>query len=333
MSSTRREFIVRTGAALGAATAGAGGSAFLAPRRVLAAFREHSGRVDPYLLVLGIAQDGGMPQVGCYADRCQRARERANPRFAASLALVDPDRDRYYLVDATPDITRQLDLIDEPGFRERAGERRPFDGIFLTHAHIGHYAGLAVLGREGLGMAPTPTYCTERMAEYLTNNGPWGLMVSEGRLDLRPVVAGAWMQIDDRLQARALLVPHRPEYSDTVGWMFRGPTQTILYIPDIDSWERWDLDIEDVVESVDVALLDASFYSGSEVPGRDIEDIPHPLVPHTMDRLQARVDAGDRVVFTHLNNTNPALFEDSAEAAEVGRRGFEIATEGQRIAL
>ena len=124
MSPTRREFIVRTGAALGAATAGAGGSAFLAPRRVLAAFREHSGRVDPYLLVLGIAQDGGMPQVGCYADRCQRARERVNPRFAASLALVDPDRDRYYLVDATPDITRQLDLIDEPGFRERAGERR-----------------------------------------------------------------------------------------------------------------------------------------------------------------------------------------------------------------
>ena len=290
-------------------------------------------RADPYALVLGIAQDSGMPQVGCYAERCERARARERPRFAASLALVYPDQDRYYLVDATPDITRQLDLIEEPGFRTRADQRRPFDGIFLTHAHIGHYSGLAVLGREGLGMAPTPTYCTVAMADFLTNNGPWGLMVSEGRLDLRPVVAGEWTRIDDQLQARALLVPHRPEYSDTVGWIFRGPTQTILYLPDIDSWERWELDIEDVVASVDVALLDASFYSGSEVPGRNIEDIPHPLIPQSMDRLQGRADAGDRVLFTHLNNTNPAIFEDSREAGEVRRRGFEIATEGQRISL
>ena len=177
-------------------------------------------------------------------------------------------------------------------------------------------------------MAPMPTYCTPEMADFLTNNGPWGLMVSEGRLDLRPVVSGEWNRIADQLQARALLVPHRPEYSDTVGWVFRGPTQTILYLPDIDSWERWEVDVEDVVASVDVVLLDASFYSADEVPGRNIEGVRHPLVPHSMDRLQDRVDAGDRVVFTHLNNTNPALFEDSREAAEVRRRGFEIAGEG-----
>ena len=274
-----------------------------------------------------------MPQVGCYAERCDRARARAQPRFAASIALIDADADRYYLVDATPDITRQLDLIDEPGFRRRAGERRPFDGIFLTHAHIGHYAGLAVLGREGLGIAPTPTHCTERMADYLRSNGPWELMVREGRLDLQPIEPSTWVRIDPGLEARALIVPHRPEYADTVGWMFRGPTQTLLYLPDIDSWERWDLAVEDVVASVDVALLDASFYSASEVPGRNIEDIPHPLMPHSMDRLQGRVDAGDRVIFTHINNTNPAIFEDSPEATEVARRGFEIATEGQRIRL
>ena len=289
--------------------------------------------IDPYAIVLGIAQDAGMPQVGCYADRCNKARERGQPRFASSLALVNPDADRFYLVDATPDITRQLDLIDEPRFRTRAGERRPFDGIFLTHAHIGHYAGLAVLGREGLGMAPTPTYCTERMATYLRENGPWELMEREGRLDLHPITPDAWTHIDPQLEARALLVPHRPEYADTVGWMFRGPSQTILYLPDIDSWERWELNVADVVASVDTALLDASFYSGAEVPGRNIEDIPHPLMPHSMDVLQERVESGDRVVFTHINNTNPAIFEDSPEAAEVRSRGFEIATEGLRIPL
>jgi len=325
MTSTRRSFLT-TIAALG-------GAALTDPRQLAASFSFPAHRADPYALVLGIAQDSGMPQVGCYAERCERARARANPRFAASLALVDTDQDRYYLVDATPDITRQLDLIDEPGFRARAEARRPFDGIFLTHAHIGHYSGLAVLGREGLGIAPTPTYCTERMAEYLSSNGPWELMVREGRLDLRPIVPSEWTRIDDRLEARALLVPHRPEYADTVGWIFRGPTQTLLYLPDIDSWERWELSVADVVASVDVAMLDASFFSGNEVPGRNIEDIPHPLVPHSMDVLQHRVDAGDRVVFTHLNNTNPAIFEDSSEAREVYRRGFEIATEGLQIPL
>lgn len=328
MSPTRREFVTHVTRTLGVAMATANGAAFLTPER-LAGW----DRADPYALVLGIAQDSGMPQVGCYAERCERARRRAKPRYAASLALIDPGRDRYYLVDATPDITRQLDLIEEPGFRRRAEQRRPFDGIFLTHAHIGHYTGLAVLGREGLGMAPTATYCTEQMADFLTTNGPWSLMVREGRLDLRPVTPSEWTRIDDRLEARALLVPHRPEYADTVGWIFRGPTQTLLYLPDIDSWEGWELDIEDVVASVDVALLDATFFSSDELPGRSTKDIPHPLVPHSMDRLQAIVDAGSRVVFTHLNNTNPALFEDSVEAEEVRRRGFEIATEGQRIPL
>ena len=322
MTDTRRKFLRR----LTAASAGL----IVAPELLSAT---SDSRAEPYALVLGVAQDAGMPQVGCYAERCEKARGRENPRFAASLALIDPDADRFYLVDATPDITRQLDLIEEPGFRRRAGQRRPFDGIFLTHAHIGHYAGLAVLGREGLGIDPTPTYCTAQMADYLRSNGPWELLVREGRLDLRPVTPSVWTRIDANLEARALVVPHRPEYADTVGWVFRGPTQTILYLPDIDSWERWELAVENVVASVDVALLDASFYSGSEVPGRNIEDIPHPLVPHSMDRLQGRVDAGDRVIFTHINNTNPAIFEDSPEAAEVYRRGFEIATEGQRIPL
>ena len=65
-------------------------------------------RADPYALVLGITQDAGMPQVGCYVERCERARNRERPRYAASLALVYPDQDRYYLVDATPTVGREM---------------------------------------------------------------------------------------------------------------------------------------------------------------------------------------------------------------------------------
>lgn len=298
------------------------------PARLLASWP--AGADDPYALVLGTIQDGGIPQVGCYTPRCDRAR--SHPRYVASLALIHPERRHYYLVDATPDITRQLDLIEGAEFRGRAANRRPFDGIFLTHAHIGHYLGLAQLGREGLGMQRTPVYCTPAMVEYLSGNGPWSLLVDEGRIHFPVVPVGRWFEVDEWLSVRMIRVPHRPEFSDTVGFAFRGPGSSLLYVPDIDGWEAWDQSVADAVGEVDAALLDGSFFSGGEVPGRAVEDIPHPLIPHTMDLLEESVRAGARVVFTHFNNTNPVL-DGGKETAEVMRRGFELAREGMRIPL
>jgi pyrroloquinoline quinone biosynthesis protein B len=284
-----------------------------------------------FALVLGTAQDGGLPQAGCYTQRCDAARR--DPRYVASLALIQPSAERYYLVDATPDLTRQVDLIPEPGFRRRAQARRPFDGIFLTHAHIGHYLGLALLGREGVGISRTPCYCSPGMAEYLSTNGPWSLMVNEGRLYFPTVPLDEWHQVDDALAVRLIPVPHRHEFSDTVAFVFRGPARSLLYVPDIDRWEDWQVDVEDLVREVDVAFLDGSFYSPSEVPGRNIEDIPHPLIPHSMDLLQRVVDDGNRVVFTHLNNTNPAHDESSDARRDIAARGFEVARAGMRVGL
>ena len=286
---------------------------------------------EMFALVLGTVQDGGLPQAGCYTPRCEAARR--DPYYVASLALIDPNAERYYLVDATPDLTRQLDLIPGEAFRRRAQARRPFDGIFLTHAHIGHYLGLALLGREGLGMSRTPCYCSPAMAQYLSSNGPWSLMVSEGRLYFPAVGMNEWHRVDDALSVKLIPVPHRHEFSDTVAFVFRGPSRSLLYVPDIDKWEDWQVRVEDLVREVDVALLDGSFYSPSEIPGRDIEDIPHPLIPHTMDLLQQAVRDGNRVVFTHLNNTNAALDEGSAAATRVAQRGFEVAQAGMRFGL
>ncbi len=301
---------------------------------LLGAAGSQPGRAGLYVLVLGVAQDGGMPQAGCYAPRCERARQRGRPRYASSLAVIAPDTGRYYLVDASPDLRQQMDLIEEPGFRVRAQARRPFDGIFLTHAHMGHYLGLAHLGREGLGVAPTPCYCSPSMADFLSSNGPWSLLIQEGRLELRPVEFGRWYEVDDQLVAMAVPVPHRAEFSDTVAWTFRGPSRSLLYLPDIDSWDEWNRDVVEVVQGVDVALLDGTFFSPDEVPGRNIEDIPHPLVPHTMDRLASVVpDGRTEVAFIHLNNTNPALDETSREVRQIESRGFSVTSEGQRFTL
>jgi len=296
------------------------------------------GKADElYALLLGTVQDAGFPQVGCYTERCDDGRAlhaAGRGRFVSSLALVEPQAERFYLVDATPDITRQIDLISEPAFRRNTAERRPFDGIFLTHAHIGHYTGLAVLGNEGLGIRDTPVYCTEAMAGFLSSNQPWQFLVDQGRIELRPLGFDRWHRVDEHLEVQLWKVPHRDEFADTVAFVFRGPEASILFLPDINSWALWDKDVADAVAGVDVALLDGSFWSMDELPGRAVEDIPHPLMTQTMDALQGVVDRrASRVVLTHLNNSNPALDDGGPQQAEVDRRGFEIAREGMRFAL
>ncbi len=296
-----------------------------------------SRRAEVYALLLGSVQDGGFPQVGCYTARCDEGRRMlaaGEGRFVSSLALVEPVAGRFYLADATPDITRQIDLIAEPAFRRRAAQRQPFDGIFLTHAHIGHYAGLAVLGNEGLGIRDTPVYCTETMATFLAANQPWRLLVDERRIELRPLALDRWHRIDPLLEVQLWKVPHRDELSDTVGFVFRGPHASALFLPDINSWSLWERRVADAVASVDVAFLDGTFWSMDELPGRAVEDVPHPLMLQTMDALQGVVDRGEaQVVLTHLNATNPALDAGGAEQAEVMRRGFVIAREGMRFEL
>jgi len=289
-------------------------------------------REDEWLaIILGSIQDGGLPQAGCYSERCDRARR--DPHYVASLGIVEPVSGRAWLVDASPDLVRQMDFFPGQPFRARASERRPFEGILLTHAHIGHYLGLALLGREALAIQPTPCYCSSRMAEFLARNGPWSLMVEEGRLDLRVLEPDRPTRLADDLTVTALLVPHRDEYSDTLGFVFEGPRRSLLYLPDIDRWENWDRRIEDVVAGVDIALIDATFYSAAEIPGRDRSEIPHPLVTDTIERLGDLVGGDRSVVLTHLNNSNPVLDPGSQERARVLKAGFGIARARQTYGL
>jgi pyrroloquinoline quinone biosynthesis protein B len=305
------------------------------PRALRAAQRLAAG--DLYALILGSVQDGGFPQAGCYTLRCDAGRAlmaAGHGRFVSSLALVEPAAERFYLVDATPDITRQLDLIPEPAFHRRAAERRPFDGIFLTHAHIGHYTGLEMLGREGMGIRETPVYCTQAMAGFLASNYPWRFLLDQGHIALRPLSLDSWHRIDPNLEVQLWQVPHRDEIADTVAFVFRGPDASLLFLPDINAWNLWNRKVAEAVSTVDVAIVDGTFWSLEELPGRTLDEVPHPLITQTMDALQAVVDTKKtRVVLTHLNNTNPALDDGGPQQAEIARRGFGLAREGMRFDL
>jgi pyrroloquinoline quinone biosynthesis protein B len=279
-------------------------------------------------VVLGIAQDGGVPHIGCHQPLCVRARRDPGARQrVASLGLIDDRAGARFLIDATPDIASQIESLREG--RPPSDWRRPVDGILLTHAHIGHYAGLMYLGREALGAHGVVVYTTARMAAFLRANAPWSQLVSLGQIEPREIEVGREIALTPSLAVTAIRVPHRDELSDTVGYVVRGPGAALLYVPDIDKWEKWDRRVEDEVARVDTALLDGTFLSADELPGRSIAEVPHPLVSETAARLGP---LSSRVVFVHLNHTNALLWDDRARA-DLTRRGFRVASDGLVLAL
>jgi pyrroloquinoline quinone biosynthesis protein B len=244
----------------------------------------------------------------------------------ACLGIVAGEQ--RFLIDATPDLHSQLETLNTG--RALADRSRPVDGILLTHAHMGHYLGLLYLGREALAARGVPVYVTPRMAAFLRTNGPWSQLVTLGNIELREIEPGVPFTLAKGLQVTALLVPHRDEWSDTVGFRLSGPSRKLLYIPAIDKWEKWDRRLEDEVEAVDVALLDGSFESATELPGRSILEVPHPLVEETVRRLEGRRRGA--VSFIHLNHTNRLLAD--AEAVRLLReRGFAVARDGEDFGL
>jgi pyrroloquinoline quinone biosynthesis protein B len=314
------------------ATVGAGCAAVAAP----AARPQSADALLPYVLVLGTAQDGGLPHAACTCARCEAARsDPKRRRRIASIAIVVPETGRRFLVDATPDLREQLDLLPfATGHASGGVDRRPVDGVLLTHAHAGHYLGLAFFGFEAVHTSRLPVHATARMAEFLRSNGPWSRLVAREEIELHELAPGIEFELDRDLRVTAFTVPHRDEDSDTVGFKISGPRHTIAYVPDTDTWTTWSDAARAQLSVCDTALVDGTFFSADELPGRDIAKIGHPLMPATMDVLGPEVRAGTlRVLFTHLNHSNRALDPDGSERLTIRDRGFDVASEGQRLPL
>jgi len=286
---------------------------------------------EVHILVLGIAQDAGYPQTGCYAPHCMPGWEvPERRRTTSSIAVIDTGCRKKYLFDATPDMREQLYALHR---RAPDGEY-DLAGVFLTHAHIGHYTGLMHFGHEAMGARGVPVFAMPRMREFLSSNGPWDQLVRYQNISLKPLEAGVPVALSPDLSVTPIPVPHRDEYSETVGYRIDGPNRTAVFIPDIDKWDRWDTDIRDIVRSVDYALIDAAFFADGELPGRDMSNIPHPFVSESMALFGDMTDdEKSRVIFIHMNHSNPLLDPDSPEQAVVRDRGFRVAFEGMRLEL
>ena len=287
------------------------------------AFQAQS-QLDYNIKVLGVAQDGGVPHIGCSKTCCSTS---SVTRYVSSIMVSNQESKTSYIFDASPDLAKQLSFM-----KDKISEN--LKGIFLTHAHIGHYSGLMYLGRESFNSKNIPVYAMPRMKKFLETNGPWDQLVSLNNIKINSIVNEREIIVEKELIVKPIEVPHRDEYSETVGYLIKGPNKSAIYIPDIDKWYKWDKSIVDLINSVDYAFIDATFYDEKEINYRDISEIPHPFVIESMKLFERfSREEKSKIYFIHLNHTNPLLDINSSEYKNLISKGYNVAQEGLVLKL
>lgn len=278
--------------------------------------------------LLGTAQDGGIPQADCACLRCAAAAADPALRRLPSCVAVAAGDSPPVLLDAAWALPEQAARLRRMREKGTGAERMlPFAAILLTHAHMGHYTGLVHLGREGASARAFPVHCTRAMGDFLAANRPFAHLLDRGEINLRLFEPGVPFAPAPGLRATAIEVPHRNEDADTVCFRMESDGRSLLYLPDADVLPA---PLVAEIRAADLALVDGTFYTHDEVaPGgrADGAAVPHPPVRETRKALAG---ARGRVLYTHLNHTNP-LLSDADLAAGLAADGLGIAPEGAMI--
>lgn len=278
--------------------------------------------------VLGIAQDAGFPQINCQKSCCKEAwRDVSIRKSPVCLAIYDHSNGHCWMVEATPDFKSQWQRMTRQSIVQPKG-------ILITHAHIGHYTGLMQLGKEAMNATGIPVYILPRMADFLSMNGPWSQLVNTGNIKLQPIIADTYYNLNPNIRFKSFTVPHRDEYSETAGFILEGPTKKLLFIPDIDKWSNWDQDMRILIQSVDFALIDGTFFQDGELENRDMASIPHPFITESIDLFKT-MDKNERqkIFFIHFNHTNPLVKGDKHAIGLVHSYDMQVAKEGMKFSL
>ena len=285
--------------------------------------------------ILGTAQDAGSPQMNCIKSCC--APLWGHPEMytpVVSLGVTDFNHQKQFLFEATPDVKDQWQQLS----KSLSARLSQPSGIFLTHAHMGHYSGLLHFGREAMGAKNVPVYGLPRLTEFLNSQGPWEQLVHLQNIELRTLVADSSYSVSPSLAVKAMTVPHRDEYSETAAFLIEGPDKSALFVPDIDKWALWEKDLNELLLTVDYAFIDATFFDGDELPGRNMDEIPHPFVVETLEKVKSLPLAErQKIYLIHFNHTNPLLHPEREnnrdKIHQVNSAGLRIARVGQRFSL
>ena len=266
--------------------------------------------------VLGNAQDGGVPHLGCNCDICENARE--NPEDArriASLMIKEGDGDKSdarYIIDATPDIRYQTN-------------GKYIDGIFLSHEGLGHMTGLLFLGRESHDYEGVPVYTSEKNNMFLEKNDPYRLLKDRGNIEVEEIEDGDEQKLMSDGKVEVIETEHPQVETDNFCFMIHGEDRKLFYMSDIHEWTHR---TKEKVKEADIAILDGTFWSDDEI--ERYEDVPHPTIRTTMETME---DVETDIYFTHMNHTNPVYREGSKEREKMEENGFWVAEQGMEFEI
>jgi len=273
-------------------------------------------------------QDAGYPHIGCEKFCCNKNFNSKAVNFVTSLGVTDLVDNKSYLLEATPDISMQLKFL-----KIKNNSSPIIDGVFITHAHIGHYTGLMYFGREALGAYKVPVYVMPKMKIFLESNSPWNQLIDLKNIHLTEIFNNEKISISNNLKIVPFTVPHRDEFSETVGYKIMGPNKSALFIPDINKWNLWNKDIINEVKDVDYAFLDATFFKDGEVD-RSMDEIPHPFMEETLNLFKNEPKGvKNKIYFIHFNHTNISLQENNSAIDSITKLGYNFARFGDQLSL
>lgn len=282
-----------------------------------------------YITVLGIAQDGGYPHINNTDEFEAVASGKIKKELVVSLGVIDKEAKKKFLIEATPDLPEQLAMLDTHFL-----DQDPIiNGVFLTHAHIGHYTGLMYFGREAMGAKDINVFTMPKMKSFLESNGPWSQLVALNNIRIQTLRDREPLKITNKINVTPFIVPHRDEFSETVGYKISGPTKTALFIPDINKWSLWENNIVDEVKKVDYAFLDATFYKDGEIP-RPMSEVPHPFIQETIELFDNESkEMKSKIIFIHFNHSNPLVNPENKDRKRLEEEGYRFANTGDVLSL
>ncbi len=268
------------------------------------------------LKILGIAQDGGVPQINCHCRNCSQLKK-TNKRLFATSFLVKINPTFNLLIDASPDLRYQINFKEFNNIK----------AIILSHAHAGHFLGLFHFGFEVSNKKGVSVFVSKKMASFLTHNQPWKQMVDKQNLSLKIFKSGQGFVLQN-LKIRPLKVPHRDELTDTYGFIIKNQKK-ILIITDISKWQHWNNSLPNLIKEVDLAFIDGTFFDRKELLHRNINKIGHPMIKETMKLLQPlKIAEKNKIHFIHLNHSNPVISVKKTKNI-IRKMRFKIAQQSQ----
>lgn len=277
--------------------------------------------IPPRILILGSGQDGGSPQFGNRTGV-------GGDRTASSVVVVSP-LGSVVLLDASPDLRVQSrTLLSWDGYPP--DRVRTVDAVSITHGHMGHYAGLVHFGREAANSEGVRLVATPSFLDFMRSNAPWDALIANR--NVVPTALDSRVSIDESLDIVGIPVPHRAEYTDTVGLSIIVEGEPVLlYLPDIDGWDQWPA-AHQTIAAHKVSIIDATFTSPEELGHRDYTSILHPLVTDSVERFGDLTDSRT-IVLSHINHTNPLADPTSEIAKAAAAAGFVVAHDTMEVAL